>query len=165
MSLGNRGKGLEADIKDFLKEKSKVKEFTYYRYPDVRTCGKGVGKQPADYIIFQKGRNPINLDPKELKGSQRLNIKSRCSQRPKMNRMKMAGVDAYFLIHQTDDDLYYVVSVGFVNDLVELGEKSIKLSELKIFDNVEVALEAIIRPKWTDGQKAFAKKMLKTMKK
>jgi penicillin-binding protein-related factor A (putative recombinase) len=131
MSLGNRGKSLEADIKAYLDERRLKKEFNYHRFPDARTCGKGVGKQPADYLIMQRGMADVLLDPKELKGSMRLNIKSRCTQLPKMNRWAMTGAAAYFLVHQTDENLYFLVSRTKVNEAKKRGEKSIDLKKYK----------------------------------
>ena len=103
-----------------------------------------VGPQPADYIIFQKGKPSILLDPKELKKGQRVNIKSRFTQMGQMSRFSLTGVKSYFLIHQTVDDLYYVVNREYVESLIKDDIKSVLLTDLPVIRTLKRAINIIL---------------------
>lgn len=142
-SRGNRGKSLEGDVRAYLNDKKQNdKTFMFYRLPDARSCGGGLKAQPGDYFVFRQGKNSIVLDPKELKTGMRINIKSRLSQSAKMNRLRMAGVHGYFLIHQTTEDLYFVVTITEINKEKAKGNKSIDLKKWNPYD-FERAMEVV----------------------
>jgi len=142
MGRGDSGKQLERAVKSVLDFKSKRSHFYYYRFPDARTCNGRLGKQPGDFLIWQEGKPDIILDPKELKKGQRLNFKSRCSQMPKMNRAKLAGVESYFLVHSLETDLYHVLSRNGVQAAKDGGFKSIVLANG--FETLDEAMEVIL---------------------
>jgi len=76
-------------------------------------------KRPADFIFCHKGITTL-LDPKELKQGQRINIKSRLSQLPKMRQfLYTENSRAFFFVHVLENSTFYLIDAATIPDNVK----------------------------------------------
>jgi Holliday junction resolvase len=118
------GKVAEGKFTAHMKERMKLPEWWFHRFPDAAVCMGRIPKQPADYIIMHNGR-PMLVEVKESKSETSV-AKSRFTQAPKMTRFNMAGGRCGFLVYFRYAVEPYWVFVPL--DVAKAAEKSVKIT-------------------------------------
>lgn len=140
-------KDAEDEVADFLRDLSdREATFAFHRYPDARSAGGRLGKQPSDWIVCRlQGQQKLHwhLEAKETASTDRI-PKSKIRQYGMLRKFWWAGVTPLVLVKRSPVGDWVVLGA---NELFSFDEcpPSFRINKLKTYPSAAAALTELLK--------------------